>query len=105
MNNHDQLSNINRVEILPNASKFAAFSAIRAMVMESESKSQSLFDILDNNKKLQCHQAAKQHDIDTDADSLLGDIVERQISISIPQVLIFKLNRFTVVVGCSLKTF
>lgn len=86
VNNHDQLSNINRVEILPNASKFAAFSAIRAIVMESESKSQSLFDILENNKKLQCHQVVKIQDIDTDAESLLGDIVEKQISIPIPQV-------------------
>lgn len=86
VNNHDQLSNINRVEILPNASKFAAFSAIRAIVMESESKSQSLFDILENNKKLQCHQAVKQQDIDTDAESVLGDIVEKHTIIPIPQV-------------------
>lgn len=87
VNNHDQLSNINRIEILPNASKFAVFSAIRAIVMESESKSQSLFDILENNKKLQCHQAAKQQDIDTDAESIMGDVTEKQqITMAIPQV-------------------
>lgn len=86
VNNHDQLSNINRIEILPNASKFAVFSAIRAIVMESESKSQSLFDILENNKKMQCHQAAKQQDIDTDAESLMGDVTEKQITMAIPQV-------------------
>lgn len=86
VNNHDQLSNINRIEILPNASKFAVFSAIRAIVMESESKSQSLFDILENNKKIQCHQAAKQQDIDTDAESFMGDVAEKQITMVIPQV-------------------
>lgn len=87
VNNHDQLSNINRIEILPNASKFAVFSAIRAIVMESESKSQSLFDILENNKKLQCHQAAKQQDVDTDAESIMGDVTEKQqITMAIPQV-------------------
>lgn len=86
VNNHDQLSNINRIEILPNASKFAIFSAIRAIVMESESKSQSLFDILENSKKLQCHQVAKQQDIDTDAESLMGDITDKQLMMSIPQV-------------------
>lgn len=86
VNNPDQLSNINRIEILPNASKFAVFSAIRAIVMESESKSQSLFDILENNKKMQCHQAAKQLDVDTDAESLMGDVTEKQITMAIPQV-------------------
>lgn len=86
VNNHDQLSNINRIEILPNASKFAVFSAIRAIVMESESKSQSLFDILENSKKLQCHQATKQQDIDTDAESLMGDITEKQLTMALPQV-------------------
>lgn len=88
VNNHDQLSNINRIEILPNASKFAVFSAIRAIVMESESssKSQSLFDILDTNKKLQCHQATKQQEIDTDAESLMGDITEKHLTMPIPQV-------------------
>lgn len=55
--------------------------------MESESKSQSLFDILENNKKLQCHQVAKQQDIDTDAESLMGDVTEKQqITMAIPQV-------------------
>lgn len=83
--NHDQLSNINRIEILPNSSKFAVFSAIRAIVMESESKSQSLFDILEGNKKLQCHQAAKQIDIDTDAESLMGD-TSAALTMPIPQV-------------------
>lgn len=88
VNNHDQLSNINRIEILPNASKFAVFSAIRAIVMESESKSQSLFDILENSKKMQCHQATKSADIDTDAESLMGDITEKQVAMPIPQVRI-----------------
>lgn len=92
VNNHDQLSNINRVEILPNASKFAVFSAIRAIVMESESKSQSLFDILENSKKLQCHQSAKQQDVDTDAESLIGDVVEKQTQLPIPQVFTGILN-------------
>lgn len=54
--------------------------------MESESKSQSLFDILENNKKLQCHQATKQQDVDTDAESLMGDVTEKQITMAIPQV-------------------
>lgn len=54
--------------------------------MESESKSQSLFDILENSKKLQCHQAIKQQDIDTDAESLMGDIIEKQLTLHIPQV-------------------
>lgn len=54
--------------------------------MESESKSQSLFDILENNKKLQCHQSTKQQDIDTDAESLMGDVTEKQITMAIPQV-------------------
>lgn len=87
VNNHDQLSTINRIEILPNASKFAVFSAIRAIVMESESKSQSLFDILENNKKLQCYQTVKQQDIDTDAESWLGD-TEKQFTMPIPQVIL-----------------
>lgn len=97
VNNHDQLSNINRIEILPNASKFAVFSAIRAIVMESESKSQSLFDILENNKKMQSHQATKQQDIDTDAESIVGDVAEKQITMAIPQVIkefIAIVNRF-----------
>lgn len=55
--------------------------------MESESKSQSLFDILENSKKLQCHQAVKQQDIDTDAESLMGDITEKQLMMPLPQVL------------------
>lgn len=55
--------------------------------MESESKSQSLFDILENSKKIQCHQAVKQQDIDTDADSMLGDITEKQLTMPIPQVI------------------
>lgn len=54
--------------------------------MESESKSQTLFDILENNKKLQCHQATKQQDVDTDAESLMGDVTEKQITMAIPQV-------------------
>lgn len=94
VNNHDQLSNINRIEILPNASKFAVFSAIRAIVMESESKSQSLFDILENSKKLQCHQATKQQDIDTDAESLMGDITEKQFTMALPQVFTANVHSF-----------
>lgn len=86
VNNHDQLSSINRIEILPNGSKFAVFSAIRAIIMESESKSQSLFDILENSKKMQCHQASKQQDADTDAESLMGDLTEKQLTLPIPQV-------------------
>lgn len=74
---------------MPNASKFAVFSAIRAIVMESESKSQSLFDILENSKKLQCHQSAKPQDADTDGESLMGDLTEKSTSMPIPQV---KLN-------------
>lgn len=58
--------------------------------MESESKSQSLFDILENSKKLQCHQTAKQQDIDTDAESLMGDITEKQLTLPIPQVTIIE---------------
>lgn len=54
--------------------------------MESESKSQSLFDILESSKKLQCHQAVKQQDIDTDAESLMGDTTEKQLTMPIPQV-------------------
>lgn len=56
--------------------------------MESESKSQSLFDILENSKKMQCHQATKQADIDTDAESLMGDITEKPVVMPIPQVRI-----------------
>lgn len=55
--------------------------------MESESKSQSLFDILENSKKLQCHQAVKQQDIDTDVEGLMGDITEKQLMMPLPQVL------------------
>lgn len=54
--------------------------------MESESKSQSLFDILENSKKLQCHQSSKPQDADTDGDSVMGDISEKTSSMPIPQV-------------------
>lgn len=56
--------------------------------MESESKSQTLFDILENNKKMQCHQSNKQQDIDTDAESLMGDLTEKQLALPLPQVFI-----------------
>lgn len=88
ISNHDQLTNINRVELLPNASKFAVFCAIRSIVIESESKSQSLFDTLENNKKFPCHQAAKTQDgADTDGDSLMGDIIEKPLSLPVPQIV------------------
>lgn len=36
---------------------------------------------------MQCHQAAKQQDIDTDAESIMGDVTEKQqITMAIPQV-------------------
>lgn len=88
VSNHDQLTNINRIELLPNASKFAVFCAIRSIVIESESKSQSLFDTLENNRKFPCHQAAKTQDgADTDGDSLMGDIIEKPLSLPVPQIV------------------
>lgn len=84
--NHDQLCNISRIEILPNASKFAIYSAIRAIVMESESKSQTLFDIFENSKKLKCHTLNKTQDIETDAESLVGEATEKQITQPLSQV-------------------
>lgn len=80
------LTNINRVELLPNASKFAVFCAIRSIVIESESK--SFFDILENNKKLSCQQSAKTQDGgDTDGDSMMGDITEKPFSMPVPQIV------------------
>lgn len=74
--------------MLPNASKFAVFCAIRSIVIESESKSQTLFDILENNKKLSGHQSAKAQDGgDTDGDSLMGDITEKTVSMPVPQIV------------------
>lgn len=82
------MTNINRVELLPNASKFAVFCAIRSIVIESESKSQSLFDILENNKKLSNHQSTKMPDGgDTDGESLMGDITEKPVSMPVPRIV------------------
>lgn len=55
--------------------------------MESESKSQSLFDILENSKKLKCHPANKAQDIDTDAESLVGEITEKQMTQPLSQIV------------------
>lgn len=82
------MTNINRVELLPNASKFAVFCAIRSIVIEFESKSQTLFDILENNKKLSYHQSTKMQDgADTDGDSLMGDIIEKPLSMPVAQIV------------------
>lgn len=75
------------MEILPNASKFAVFSAIRAIVMESESKSQTLFDILENSKQIKCHQSNKSQDADTDGESFIGDMIEKQQTQPLSQIV------------------
>lgn len=55
--------------------------------MESESKSQSLFDILENNKQLKCHQSNKPQDVDTDGESFIGDMIEKQPTQPLSQIV------------------
>lgn len=87
-NNHDQLSSINRVELLPNASKFSIFSAIRSIVIESESKSQASLDGTENSKKVSKSQNARNGaEVDTDGDSLIGDVNEKNVSLPVPQIV------------------
>lgn len=79
--------NINRIELLPNASKFAVFAALRAILIESESRGQSIFDILENSKKLPGHPAAiKAQEIDNDGDNVIDDSIDKPIDLPIPEV-------------------
>lgn len=88
VNNHDQLSSINRVELLPNASKFAIFSAIRSIVIESESKSQAALDSAESNRKFAKNQNARSGgEADTDGDSLNGDVNEKNVPVPVPQIV------------------
>lgn len=78
---------INRIELLPNASKFAVFAALRAILIESESRGQTIFDILENSKKLPGHPAAiKAQEIDNDGDNVIDDSVDKPIDLPLPEV-------------------
>lgn len=81
---HEQ-SSANRIELVPNPSKFAVFSAIRTAVIETEAKSYLNEETRNSNKRLS--DAALKQENDTDVDSSTADLPEKATIIEIPQIV------------------
>lgn len=101
-----------QIEVEPNASKFAIFSAVRSSVLESETKLSQIYgatqDVSGKSTistccchcattcktgavvECRCHhgQAKSQDNNDSENDSFTDDTTEKEVVLQVPQVII-----------------
>jgi hypothetical protein len=86
--NHEETSISSPIafEISSNASKFAAFSAIRSLVLEHETKYNTLYKLENRLKSLEQQSRSKSEDDGSSECKIIDALIRNEIKINVPYV-------------------